>query len=452
MKSIISFFTAAILAVSAIPSAHAEAAVSVDFFYNHLGNYGSWRQVGDYGYCWHPDGVGDDWSPYSDGRWVYTDAGWTWDSEEPYGWAVYHYGRWANVGSVGWVWVPGTEWGPAWVSWRRSPQYVGWAPLPPEARFRISVGFNSGVDDYYNIGPSHFRFVEGRNFGAPRLRSVFVDRRENITIIHQTTNITNITYVNNSVHNGGPDYDEQSRMSSTPINRYKLDRRNKFDGDPHGQKAEQLRAHVSGDSMSVMAPTFSEKASAPPSKLAGKVEKTQVSHGWENAGSPAEVAALRTKMKKQDAEPRDVPKKTEPTKEPKPKVKGKPESVTEPKNPKEEKPSKVESEKPAKNAEKGVRQPAPDKTGDANKARRPDKTGDPNKAQRQPPADSTRESNKHVERNGKTEPRSPAAEDTPKPKTERKPEPTNPDAQPKKGSGKGSGAKDKDTNEEAPKP
>src|SRR2546423_9736807 len=30
--------------------------------------------------------------------------------------------------------VPGDEWAPAWVSWRSSKDYVGWAPLPPEAR------------------------------------------------------------------------------------------------------------------------------------------------------------------------------------------------------------------------------------------------------------------------------------------------------------------------------
>lgn len=440
MKSIISFFAAAILAVSSTPSANADAAVSVDFFYSQLDSYGSWRQVGDYGYCWHPDGVGDDWSPYSDGRWVYTDAGWTWDSEEPYGWAVYHYGRWANVGNVGWVWVPGTEWGPGWVSWRRSPQYVGWAPLPPEARFQISIGFNSGVDDYYDIGPGNYRFVEGRNFGARRLNSVFVDRRENLTIIHQTTNITKITYVNNVVHNGGMDYDQQSRVSTTPINRYKLDRRNKFEGDPAGQKAEQLKSRVSGDSMSVMAPTFSEKSSAAPAKTAVKVEKSQVKRGWENAGSPAEVAALRTKMKSKDAEPRDDPKKMDSTKEPKKDIKEDAESATEPKRPKEEKPSKAGTDNPARNADKGGRQPVPEKTEESNKPKRP------------PSADPTRENPKNVDKNGKTEPRRPVAEDSPKPKTERKPEVKNPDPQPKNGNGKGPGVKDKnrDPNEEAP--
>lgn len=89
--------------------------------------------------------------------------------------------------------MPGTEWGPAWVSWRRSPRYVGWAPLPPEAEFTRSTGFNGRVDADYDIGPTNYSFVEVRNFGAPRLRTVMIEPRDNITIIQETTNITRIT-------------------------------------------------------------------------------------------------------------------------------------------------------------------------------------------------------------------------------------------------------------------
>jgi hypothetical protein len=32
----------------------------------------------------------------------------------------------------GWVWVPGAEWGPAWVDWRYGGGHAGWAPMPPE--------------------------------------------------------------------------------------------------------------------------------------------------------------------------------------------------------------------------------------------------------------------------------------------------------------------------------
>lgn len=308
MKTLFSFCVVAMLFITVAPPARAAERVTLDFFYENLDPYGIWREVGDYGYCWQPSDVEEDWRPYSDGRWVYTDAGWTWDSDEPFGWAVYHYGRWANVEDIGWIWVPDTEWGPAWVSWRRSPRYVGWAPLPPEAHFRLTIGFSSWVDDYYDIGPSSYCFVEGRNFGEHRLRSVFVDPRENITIINQTTNITNITYVDSHVHNEGPRYDLLSRESARPIGRYTLDRRQSFDGDARSVRPEHLRSRVQGDSLSVFAPPIAGRSTSAPKKLAAKVGKAEVNRGWRNAGSAAEIAELRGKLKGQSKTPDELPR------------------------------------------------------------------------------------------------------------------------------------------------
>src|SRR5262245_42577024 len=123
----------AILAAWPAVNSHA-ADVSISVFYDQLEPYGDWVEVGDYGYCWHPRDIDPDWRPYTTGNWAYTDAGWTWVSDEPYGWAVYHYGRWSRVERVGWVWVPDTEWAPAWVSWRRSDRHIGRSPLPPGSR------------------------------------------------------------------------------------------------------------------------------------------------------------------------------------------------------------------------------------------------------------------------------------------------------------------------------
>jgi hypothetical protein len=311
MKRFYSILTATLLVGTALSTATAAVEVSVDFFHDNLDAYGDWREVGDYGYCWQPRDMSRDWRPYSDGHWLYTDAGWTWDSEEPFSWAVYHYGRWTRVEQVGWVWVPGTEWGPAWVSWRRSPEYVGWAPLPPEARFDVSIGFNGRVDADFDIGPTNYSFVEVRNFGAPRLRTVLVEPRRNITIINQTTNITKITYVNNVVYNGGPEYEAISRESAQPIRRLKLERREELGGDPRSLRAEQLKSKVEGDSFHVVAPTFDKKPATAPRKVAAKVEKAQVDRGWKDAGPPAEVAKVREKIKSEPAtsvEPTSQPK------------------------------------------------------------------------------------------------------------------------------------------------
>jgi len=89
-------------------------------FYQPLEPYGAWVNVGSYGRCWHPREVPSDWQPYTDGHWEWTDAGWYWVSDEPWGWACFHYGSWEDDPQYGWVWIPGTEWAPAWVTWRYS--------------------------------------------------------------------------------------------------------------------------------------------------------------------------------------------------------------------------------------------------------------------------------------------------------------------------------------------
>lgn len=281
--------------------------VSVDLFYDDLSQYGDWVEVGDYGYCWHPRDVANDWRPYNDGNWVYTDAGWTWVSQEPYGWAVYHYGRWLRIEDTGWVWVPGSEWAPAWVSWRRSPKYVGWAPLPPEATFRREVGFSAWVDSYYDIGPTYYSFVEIRNLGAPDIRTVTVSTRENITIINETTNITKITYVNNTVYNGGPAYDEVSRVSVHPIRQLRLERTFDVAGGP-GARGDQMRARVEGDSLRVMAPVVNINASVAPKKVGMKIERVSADRGWNATGAQsADVEKLHAKIKSEAKPPAQLP-------------------------------------------------------------------------------------------------------------------------------------------------
>ncbi|HEY3250744.1 MAG TPA: DUF6600 domain-containing protein, partial [Ignavibacteria bacterium] len=58
--------------------------------------------------------------PYSNGQWLYTDAGWYFQAATPYEEVVHHYGRWMYSPALGWVWVPGRVWSPAWVDWREN--------------------------------------------------------------------------------------------------------------------------------------------------------------------------------------------------------------------------------------------------------------------------------------------------------------------------------------------
>jgi hypothetical protein len=101
-----------------------------------LSPYGHWASTEDYGRVWVPN-VSPDWTPYSDGRFVWEDYyGWTWVGAEPWGWAPYHYGRWLHSDALGWAWYPGERaaWSPALVGFVVSGQSVAWVPLAPRER------------------------------------------------------------------------------------------------------------------------------------------------------------------------------------------------------------------------------------------------------------------------------------------------------------------------------
>jgi hypothetical protein len=160
------------------PSVSAEVSVSLPAveiraesdFYEPLTPLGDWVVVGSYGRCWRPARVEVGWQPYCNGYWQSTDAGWYWVSDEPWGWATYHYGRWNFSDQYGWYWVPQTQWAPAWVSWHEGGGYIGWAPLYPS--------------DVRVISPRAYVFVEERHFMEPVRRSTVVVN--NITIINKT--------------------------------------------------------------------------------------------------------------------------------------------------------------------------------------------------------------------------------------------------------------------------
>lgn len=180
-------------------TAHAQVTVSIGVFYDALAPYGEWFEYGDYGYCWRPTVVESGWRPYTHGHWVWTDYGWTWGSDYVWGWAPFHYGRWVYDDYYGWIWVPDNVWGPAWVQWRYRTNYIGWAPLPPRARWGFSIG--ASFDDY-GVVSFGWCFVHSWGFLAPRV--AVLPYAYNTTIIRNTVNITSITIVSNRIYNHGP--------------------------------------------------------------------------------------------------------------------------------------------------------------------------------------------------------------------------------------------------------
>ena len=145
-----------------------------------LAAQGTWVEWGSYGRCWRPAHIGVEWRPYCSGEWIWTDCGWYWSSDEPWAWACYHYGWWAYDPALGWVWVPQTEWAPAWVSWRVGGGYIGWAPLPPP-----------GLIFARHPEPDQFVFVGSVSFGAyVRPSSVII---RNSVIVSHTTELGGLT-------------------------------------------------------------------------------------------------------------------------------------------------------------------------------------------------------------------------------------------------------------------
>ena len=287
--------------------ARADVGVSFQFFYDSLSPYGEWVEIDGYGDCWAPTGVDADWSPYTDGYWSYTDAGWTWVSYEDWGGICYHYGRWLRTDDVGWCWVPDEEWGPAWVSWRSNDDYIGWAPLPPEARWRPSIGFSVWCDDAYDIGPGYYSFCSVIDFGAPLIRTVCLPRYRNVEIVYNTVNITNITYnnYNNVVFCGGPNYTVVNRRARRPVPALKLVRNTNItninidNGGRGGRGRGNFGSSLRGNTLQVSAPRISRADKAERPKISKRLAKTNVNKGWNVAKDEGEAQKVRARIKEQ---------------------------------------------------------------------------------------------------------------------------------------------------------
>jgi hypothetical protein len=140
-------------------------------YYGELSTQGQFEYDPDYGTVWYPTGVSYDWRPYFDGYWSYGPGGYFWVSNEPWGWAPYHYGNWQWSSRHRWCWVPGPVFAGAWVSWSWGAFSVGWAPLD----FWGRPGWIGGplYNGYYSPGCwtfvnySHIHDHNVRRFAVP---------------------------------------------------------------------------------------------------------------------------------------------------------------------------------------------------------------------------------------------------------------------------------------------
>jgi hypothetical protein len=172
--------------------------------YEDLDANGTWSQAPEYGWVWAPRVVAVDWAPYRFGHWAWVEPwGWTWIDDAPWGFAPFHYGRWAYYRG-GWVWVPGTVaarpvYAPALVA------FVGGSGFSAA----ISFGGGGGVA-WFPLGPREVYRP------AYRVSEVYV-RQVNITHVNVTNiNVTNVTYVNRTYVTA---VNRETFVSARPVHR-----------------------------------------------------------------------------------------------------------------------------------------------------------------------------------------------------------------------------------------
>jgi hypothetical protein len=281
-----------------------QSSVDLGFFYDDLAQYGNWIERPNYGWAWTPRDVSSSWRPYEDGHWVNSDQGWTWITDEPYGWATYHYGRWYEDPEIGWTWVPGEQWAPSWVSWQEGGDYVGWAPLPPSVS--LSAGFNGILS--VSLSQDAYIFVPERNFLETRLSTYIVPRERVGTFFRNTRNYSNYRYSGNRIYSQGVPIDRIQRAVGRQVTRYQL----------ADLAADQRRsgARVQGNRVEIFRPQVQRAARVTPPSSRPAARAAVVSAAQFQAKNPNRAA--RRAAAQGTSQPAVQPRPTRPAVQPKP--------------------------------------------------------------------------------------------------------------------------------------
>ncbi|WP_157963209.1 DUF6600 domain-containing protein [Algoriphagus litoralis] len=216
--------------------------ISFQVFYDELAPYGDWVKDARYGYIWLP-AVRQDFHPYgTEGHWVMTEFGNTWVSYYDWGWAPFHYGRWYfDDYFQSWAWIPGYEWGPAWVSWRTGGGYYGWAPMGPGVSVNIRV----------NLPAFHWVFLPRHRIYHHYAYRYCPPQRTRVKIYNNTTIINNTYVYNNQTYVAGPSRRELQQVTGRNVPVYQVRNSN-----------SPGRASVSRNSLNVYRPEIQPSRNA----------------------------------------------------------------------------------------------------------------------------------------------------------------------------------------------
>jgi hypothetical protein len=198
------------------PIARAQMRPEYRVFYDALKDFGEWVLIEPLGWVFRPDVAYNIWQPYSDGFWAPTDAyGWVWISAEPFGWATDHYGQWLYDRFQGWVWTPGLDWAPAWVTWTISGDYAGWSPLPPG-------GDAARLNSLAPIPPAAVHFAPLAQLGSTDLAARTVTATQARGMAEEAKPVKNLAERDGVTFNRGPSLAEVERRGG-PLSRARIE-------------------------------------------------------------------------------------------------------------------------------------------------------------------------------------------------------------------------------------
>jgi hypothetical protein len=158
--------------------------------YSDLDPYGNWQSNPQYGQVWYPSQTPADWAPYRDGRWIWVAPwGWTWVDQQPWGFAPFHYGRWAYVDDR-WGWVPGS--------------YVAQPVYAPALVAFVGLAA-AGIAESAGAGPAvgWFPLAPGEVYWPSYTRNTAYIRNVNITNVKNINTVVNNTVINEA-HGAAP--------------------------------------------------------------------------------------------------------------------------------------------------------------------------------------------------------------------------------------------------------
>lgn len=159
--------------------------------------------------------------PYANGQWINTDQGWYFKAVTPAEEITSHYGRWVMTPNLGWVWMPGRVWAPAWVDWRENPDYVAWTPIPPQVYIVNNTISVPPIDD-----DSRYVVVEKRYFVEPSFYKYSYKENKNKIMIKEMTKTNGIMVMNKTIINKGPEVTEIEKVTNRKIEVVKITRVN----------------------------------------------------------------------------------------------------------------------------------------------------------------------------------------------------------------------------------